>query len=260
MPIGLATSEKRLIEFYPQIDSCAKALTSRPLPVTEPDLAGALKRTGFFSGLSQPSIRAISQIAHVKRRPKGAIVFFEGDPARGVYLLHEGRANIQTAIGEGRTLVLRVALPGEVLGLNSMLAGASQAVTVETLEPCRFAFIARENFLKLIMEHRDASLYFAQLLGRDCHSAYDLIRSMAKPVSTRLARFLISCCGNECVNEAAVRVKLSLTREEIAQRIGCTRETVSRMLSNFKRRGLAELVGTTLLVHNRTTLENLSVS
>lgn len=260
MSVGLATSEKRLVEFCHPIYCGVKALTSSPSLVTELGLASGLKHAGFFSGLSQPSIRAISQVSHVKKHPKGAIVYFEGDRARGVYLMLEGRANILTGTGEGRTLVLRVALPGHVLGLNSVFAGASHAVTVETLQPCRFAFIARENFLKLIMEHNDASLHFARLLGQDCHSAYDLIRSMAKPVPTRLARFLVSCCGNECASEGAVRVRLSLTREAIGQRIGCTRETVSRVLSNFKRRGLAELVGTTLLVHNRRTLENLSVS
>jgi CRP/FNR family transcriptional regulator len=155
---------------------------------------------------------------------------------------------------------LRVAQPGDVLGLNSVLAGTSYAITVETLQPCRFTFIAREEFLKLIQEHGDACLYFAQRLGQDCQSAYDVIRSIASPVETRLARFLVSCCSNECAEEGIVRVKFSLTKEAIGQRIGCTRETVSRMLSSFRRRGVAELVGTTLLVYNRAALQSLSAS
>jgi CRP/FNR family transcriptional regulator, cyclic AMP receptor protein len=174
--------------------------------------------------------------------------------------LCEGRANIVTANAEGKTLVLRVALPGDVLGLNSVLTGTPHTATLETSQPCRFAFIAREDFLRFIKEHSDACLYFAQRLGQDCHSAYDLARSMASPVSRRLARFLVSCCGNGCVEEGIVRVKPFLTHESIAQRIGCSRETVSRLLSNFRRRGIAELVGTTLLVHDRTTLESLSAS
>lgn len=257
MSIGIATTEKRFVEFCRRIDSDAEPHVSHASPASERDTAIG---NSFFPGLSEPSIQAISRIAHVRRRPKGAIVFLEEDAARGVFLLHEGRATVQTSIGDGRNLVLRVAQPGDVLGLNSVLAGTSHTVTVETLQPCRFTFIAREDLLKLIEEHSDACLYFAQRLGQDCQSAYDVIRSMASPVPTRLARFLVSCCGSERLEEGIVRVKLSLTREAIAQRIGCTRETVSRTLSIFKRRGVAELVGTTLLVHNRTALQNLSAT
>jgi CRP/FNR family transcriptional regulator, cyclic AMP receptor protein len=260
MSIELATCEKRTVEFWPPINSGAKARTSHPSPTAERDPARAATGNSFFSGLSEPSIRAINQITRVTRRPKGAVVFFEEDAARGVYLLHEGRANVLTAISDGRTLVLRVAQPGDVLGLNSVLAGTSHTVTVETLQPCRFTFIARGDFLKLIEEHSDACLYFAQCLGQDCQSAYDVIRSMASPVPVRLARFLVSCCGNESAEEGILRVKLSLTREAIAQRIGCTRETVSRTLSSFKKGGVVELVGTTLIVHNPTALQSLSAS
>ena len=167
----MSTTTERFVEFCPAIDSDAKAHASHTSPAPERGSARAPSGNGFFSSLSEPSIRAINQVARLKRRPKGAIVFFEEDPARGVYLLHEGRANVLTAISEGRTLVLRVAQPGDVLGLNSVLAGTSHTVTVETLQPCWFTFIAREDFLKLIEEHNDACLYFAQRLGQDCQYA-----------------------------------------------------------------------------------------
>lgn len=186
------------------------------------------------------------------------MMFFDGDPATGVYLLYEGRANVLTANAQGKTLILKIALPGDVLGLNAVLAGTSHAVTVQTVRPCRFAFITREDFLKLVKEHSDACLYFAQRLSRDCHAAYEVIRSMCNPVSARLARFLISCCANRDVCEGTVRAKVVLTHEIIAQRIGCSRETVCRTLSDFKRKGFAELVGTTLVVYDRTALECLS--
>jgi len=214
----------------------------------------------FLPGMSELSIRAINQISHLRKRPKRTILFFEGDTTSGVYVLFEGRANVLTANTEGKTLILRVALPGDVLGLNSVLAGMSHAVTVETIQACQFAFIAREDFLKFVKEHSDACLYFAQRLGRDYHAAFDVIRSMCNPVSTRLARFLLSCCANGHENEGVVRAYVVLTHETIAQRIGCSRETVSRTLSDFKRKGVAELVGTTLLVHDPVALECLSVS
>ena len=87
MSIGLATSETRFVDFGLPIDSDAKGHASEVLPVAELDLTGALKGNGFFSDLSEPSIHAINQIALVGRRPEGTIMFFEGDTARGVYIV-----------------------------------------------------------------------------------------------------------------------------------------------------------------------------
>ena len=241
------------------MDSGGKPDASQLSPVVVDPKADP-KSQNFLPGLSEPSIRAITQISHVRRHPKGTILFFEGDAASGVYVLFEGRANVLTANTEGKTLILRVALPGDVLGLNSVLAGTSHAITVETIQACRFAFIARDDFLRVIKEHSDASLYFAKRLGRECQSAYDVIRSMRKPVSTRLARFLISCCAKGDENQGTVRAYVALTHETIAERIGCSREAVCRTLRAFKRKGVAEFVGTTLLVHDPAALECLSIS
>jgi CRP/FNR family cyclic AMP-dependent transcriptional regulator len=260
MSISLTTSETSFVDFHPSIDLGAKARANHVLPAEEMVSTDASRGESFFPGLSESSIRAINQIAQVSTRPNGTMMFFEGDRATGVYLLYEGRANVLTANAEGKTLILKIALPGDVLGLNAVLAGTSHTATVQTVRPCRFAFIVREDFLKLVKEHSDACLYFAQRLSRDCHSAYDVIRSMCNPVSARLARFLISCCANRDVCEGTVRAKVVLTHETIAQHIGCSRETVCRTLSDFKRKGLAELVGTTLVVHDRAALECLNVS
>ena len=260
MSIGLATSRAACVNFRSLVDSDAKARTSPLLPIAVVDSTDTSEGNIFFSDLSERSIRAINEIVHVRRRPKGAIMFFEGDPAHGVYILYEGRANIFTANPEGKTLILKTALPGDVLGLNSVLAGTSHVVTVEVVQSCRFAFIAREDFLKFVKEHGDACLFFAQHLGRDCHSAYEVIRSTGDPVPKRLARFLMEYYANAHVRDGIFRATVALTRTAIAQRIGCTRETVSRTLSDFKRRRVAEFVGTALLVHDRAALESLAAN
>jgi CRP/FNR family transcriptional regulator, cyclic AMP receptor protein len=256
MSIAIVTSETRFLDFPPTVDS------RYGLPAVTLGSTDKFAGNSFFSNLSEPSIRAINQIARVHRRPVGTIMFLEGDTAKGVYILYEGCANVLTTNTAGKTLILKIALPGDVLGLNSVLAGTSHEVTVETVQPCRFAFVAREDFLKFVKEYSDACLYFAQHLGRDCQSAYNVIRSMGNPVSKRLARFLVTCCANGQVNDGdgSVRAKLFLTHEAIAQRIGCSRETVSRMFSDFKRKRIAELVGSTLLVHDRTALESLTAN
>ena len=143
MSIGLPTSETRLGDFCPAIHSNDKGRVSHVSSPAELDSTSALKGNSFFSDLSVPSIRAINEIAQIGRRPKGTIMFFEGDTARGVHILYEGRANVITADSEGKTLILKVALPGDILGLNALFADTFHSATVETVLPCRFAFIAR---------------------------------------------------------------------------------------------------------------------
>jgi CRP/FNR family transcriptional regulator len=260
MSTEFATSKTRLLEVNPLTNSARKACSSRAAAFADVDSSAALKSDSFRLNLSEPSTRAINGIAQVLRRPKGTIVFYEGDTVRGVYILFEGRANVITADSGGKTFVLKVALPGDVLGLNSVFADTFHSATVETVQACRFAFIAREDFVKLTKEHSDACFFFAQRLGRECHSTYEMIRSMARPILRRLAGFLISCCANGCEEGGVVRTNLVLTHEAIAQRIGCSRETVSRTLSCLKRKRAVELAGTTLLVYDRTALESLNAN
>ncbi len=152
-----------------------------------------LHRSNSFCGVSPTSLEVLQRIKHTNTYPTGAIIFMEGQAARGVYILCQGRAKLMTTNSDGRTLILKIAQPGEALGLNSVITGQPHDLTVEILQPSQLAFIAREEFLKFIGEHGDACLHFAQHLSRDCQSAYDVIRSigLSQSAPERLARFLL---------------------------------------------------------------------
>jgi CRP/FNR family transcriptional regulator, cyclic AMP receptor protein len=214
----------------------------------------------FYSGLSDVTFNELQKVEHTASFPAGAIIFMEGQPARGVYILRQGRVKLQTANSDGRILILKIAKPGEALGLNSVITGKPHDLTAEILQPAELAFITRADFLKCITEHGDACLHFASHLSRDCHAAYDLARSigLSQSVSERLARFLLDWSSNWPAMDGAVRVKLALTHEEIAQLIGASRETVTRTLSEFKRQRTIELNGSTLILKNKPALEDLA--
>jgi CRP/FNR family transcriptional regulator, cyclic AMP receptor protein len=211
-------------------------------------------------GLSETALNALEKIEHPASFPAGAIIFMEGQPARGVYILRQGRVKLLTTNSDGRTLILKIAKPGEVLGLNSVITGSPYDLTAEILQPAELAFIPRADFLKCITEHGDACLHFVTHLSRDCHAAYDLARSigLCQSVSERLAKFLLDWSSNAARTDGAVRVKLALTHEEIAQIIGASRETVTRTLSEFKRHRTIELNGSTLVLKNKAALESLA--
>src|SRR5690242_2939124 len=215
------------------------AQTSRPKkPSAAPGLAVVQRSTStdpssdFYFGLSAATVRELQKIEHVASFPAGAIIFMEGQPARGVYVLRKGRVKLLTTNSDGRTLIMKIAKPGEALGLNSVITGKPYDLTAEILQPAELAFIPRADFMKCITEHGDACMHFASHLSRDCQAAYDLVRSigLCQSVSERLARFLLDWSTNGSTLDGTVHVKMTLTHEEIAQLIGASRETVTRTL------------------------------
>jgi len=230
------------------------------LPIVDNCMNCKLRSSSFFCGLSPESMKALDRIKHATSYPEGALVFMEGQAARGVYIVCQGRAKMMTTNSDGKTLIMKIAQAGEVLGLHSAVTGKAHELTVETLQPSQLAFIAREDFLRFLKEHADACLQAATNLSRDCQSAYDVIRSigLSHSASEKLARLLLQWCTDGKLVDGSIRVKLALTHEEIAQLIGSSRETVTRTLSEFKKKHVAELAGSTLHVQNKAALERLA--
>ncbi|MBZ5719523.1 MAG: Crp/Fnr family transcriptional regulator [Acidobacteriia bacterium] len=230
------------------------------LPIVDNCSSCKLRGSGFFCSLSQPTVEALNQIKHTASYPEGALVFMEGQAARGVYMVCQGRVKMLTTNSDGKTLILKIAQAGEILGVHSVVTGKPHELTVETLQPCQLAFIGRDDFLRFIQEHGDACLHATQHLGRDCQSAYDVIRSigLSHSVSEKLARLLLQWSADARVSNGVVQLRLTLTHEEIAQLIGSSRETVTRTLGDFKKHSVIELHGSALLIRNLSALQKLA--
>jgi CRP/FNR family transcriptional regulator len=243
-----------------QVPAQRKPRTPYGFPAVDDCSSCGWRSEGFFCSVSPRTEKALGEIRRTSAYPAGAILFMEGEAARGVYIVCQGRVKLLTTNSDGKTLIFKIAKPGDILGLNATLAGIPHEITAETLQPTQMAYVSREDFLRFIREHGDACLQVAQHLGRDCHSAYEVIRSigLSNSVEEKLARFLVDWSADGQTTSGGLRVKLALTHEEIAQLIGCSRESVSRSFSDFKRRGLVEVNGSTLLVQNKPALETLA--
>jgi CRP/FNR family transcriptional regulator, cyclic AMP receptor protein len=237
----------------------AQSKTRTPFVLAPEDCDHSEADQESFCGFSPRAARSLGQIRQTSY-PAGAILFMEGEPASGVYIVCQGRVKLLTTNSEGRTLIFKIAKPGEILGLNAALSGTAHGITAETLQPSQLAYVSREDFLRFLRENSDACLQVAQHLGRDCHSAYGVIRSMglSNSVEEKLARFLLDWATEGQITNLGVKVKLALTHEEIAQLIGCSRESVSRGFSEFKRKRLVEVNGATLVVQDKRALELLA--
>lgn len=229
------------------------------LQLTENCLICKLREAGFFCELPKESLQELERIKYASGYPQGAVLFVEGQPPRGVYIVCSGRVKLSTTSRDGKTLILRIAQGGEVLGLHATVSGKPYELTAETLQPCQLDFIKREEFLRFLQKHGDACLNAAKHLSQTCHNAYEMIRSLglSHSVSEKMARLLLEWASDGETTGEGIRIKVSLTHEEMAQLIGTSRETVTRVLGEFREKQLAQLRGSTLLIKNKAALERL---
>jgi CRP/FNR family transcriptional regulator len=219
-----------------------------------------LRSGGFFCDLSVASIEAFNKIKHAAVFPEHAVVLVEGQGAWGIFVLCQGRAKLSTTSRDGKTLIIRIAEAGEVLGLHAVVTGGPYELTVETMQPCQLDFVGRDDLLKFLRENADASLHAIQHLARDCSDSYGVVRTigLSHSVSERFARFLLETSADGEVTNGTVRARLAMTHEEISQLVGTSRETITRLLSEFRRNEMVELKGSTLIIHDRPALQSLS--
>jgi CRP/FNR family transcriptional regulator len=212
-----------------------------------------------FCNMSTEAVTAMDGMKFTGVYPKGSLLFVEGEQPRGIFILCSGRVKLTTTSTEGRTLIVKLAGPGEILGASAAILGNPYELSGETLEPSQVNFIRRDDFLRFLSMHSEACMHTAQQLSEKYASAQKEIRSLglAQTTSEKLAKLILNWCEGAEETERGPRLQVLLTHEEIAQMIGTTRETVTRLLSDFKRKKLIEVKGANFFVVGRTRMENM---
>jgi CRP/FNR family transcriptional regulator len=210
----------------------------------------------FFSKLSAEALKDLLSLEHPTSYPASMILFSEKETTQGAFVVLQGEVKLSINSSDGRRLILRIAKKGDILGLDSVISGEPSEMTAETLYPCRIAVISRHNFLGFMVRHPQAYRIVTEELGRQIGMACAQLRSVALSSSApeKLARLLLDFSRDGQTTATGVRIRFSLTHEEIGEFIGASRETVTRTLSIFKTRRLVDFRGSTLTIPNKTAL------
>lgn len=212
-----------------------------------------------FCRFSTPVLEALSEVSHKSTLPAGAILFVEGQAPRGMFMVCSGRVNLSTTSREGKILLLKTAEAGEALGLSATISGLGYEVTAETATPCLLSFVDRKHYLELMESHGEIGMHTAQCLSRDFRSAHRDIHDLVLTRSSagKLARLLLTQFP-QSEEESEAGNRFPMTHEEIAQRIGASRETVTRLLGRLRKKHLISLNGPTLVIRDREGLRTLA--
>jgi CRP/FNR family cyclic AMP-dependent transcriptional regulator len=213
----------------------------------------------LFCNLSVQASQRLNEIKSTAVYPKGAMLFIEGQLSRGVFVLCNGKVKLSTTSREGKTIITKISDSGDVLGLNAVISNVPYEVTAEMMEPGQANFIPRDSLQLFLKEFPEVAMRVAQQLSRNYYTAYEEIRTLglAASPSEKFAKLLLSWSTKSTQSDGSSQVKLTLTHEEIAEIIGTTRETVSRLFSEFKKKQLMQSKGATLVIRSRFALEKI---
>jgi CRP/FNR family transcriptional regulator len=192
--------------------------------------------------------------------PNGARLFGEAEPGNTVYVVCSGQVKLSCTSKEGKTLILKIAMPGDVLGLSAVITGSRYEVTAETMEPTQIKSIPRNDFLAFLQKHGEVSLNSAKLLSNEYKDAFVDARRLALSTSAsgRLASVMLEWGRAASCGKPEMKFNMRLTHEELADMIGSTRETVTRALSRFKKERIIEIHGVSILILAPEKLEMLT--
>ena len=216
-----------------------------------------LNRRGFFCELSTADLHNFESLKVTKAYPKGTMLFVEGQPSDGVYMLCQGKVKLSTCSQNGKIIILEIAEAGDVLGLSAAINGAEYETTAEVLELCQINYVETSNILRFLQSNPGACLNAARQLSRNYQTAYRQVCSLglSDSVADKLARLFLGWSGNGTGVDGSVSLKIFFTHEEMAEMIGASRETVTRALKYFRENDLITLKGSDLVIHDRQRLK-----
>ena len=198
---------------------------------------------GVFSDLTKDEQKFLTKAKTCNAYRKRSVIFYEGNPSMGLFCVNSGKVKIFKNGVEGQVQIVRLAKPGDLLGYRALLANEPYAAPAEVLEDATICFMDRTTVFQLLQRNATLSLRILRSVCQDLRTAeertLDLIQ---KPVAQRVAALLLALQASFGENaKQGVRLNIALTREEMAEMVGTTAETLIRTLSDFKTRGLVEL-------------------
>jgi len=221
------------------------------------------KKLPFFSSLSDKELaEVVVPLFQEERYREDEYLFYEGDPPQGLFILREGKVKIIKHSTRGKDTILRLLGPEEMFGEVASLDGGPYPASAQALEDTVVFHLSQRDFLRLLQGYPSIALRVIEDLGRKLRDAHDLIRALTtETVEKRIATVLLKLAEKlGKVEERGIRLKIHLSRQDLADMAGTTIETAIRVLSKFTKDRLLTKEGKNIIILDRAALAALSRS
>lgn len=218
-----------------------------------------LKHINLFSTLSHAELREIDRITRMQAVKKRQPIYLPGDPSTTVYLLKQGRVKIASNDASGKEVTFEILEAGEIFGELEVLENSPRETQAEAMDDALICAIRREDFDRYLRRHPDLTVKLTKLIGLRLRKIQSRVEDLVfRDVPERLAHVLLELSKTEGVPEGGGnRIRAKLTHQELANLIGCTRETVSNTLGQFREQGMIRIDGRSITILNAGQLAEL---
>ncbi len=216
-----------------------------------------LRKIRLFSDLDEQALEQISSIVITRKCRKRTILFTEGEPGDTIYFVKSGRVKVFKTTEDGREQILRLIEPGEVIGEAVLFEGGGYPASAEVMEDSEICLIRNPDLEQLVMQHGEIAIRLIRVLSRRLKEAQHQVRDLAlKDAYARTAGILFKLAQNSLASAEGIEVKPDLSRQELANMIGTSRETVSRILSDFQQQKILLTDRNKIIVVNMDKLQS----
>lgn len=218
-----------------------------------------LKHIRLFSGLSQAELQEVERITRMQEVKKRQPIYLPGDPSHIVYLLKRGRVKISSTDSSGKEVTFEILEPGEIFGELEALEDSPRATQAEALDDTLICAIRREDFDRYLSHHPNLTVQLTKLIGLRLRKIQNRVEDLVfRDVPARLAHLLLELSKTEGLPDGSgIQIRAKLTHQEMANLIGCSRETVSATLGRFRDEGLLRVDGRSITILNSHRLSQL---
>ena len=226
------------------------------MPRTKTGRAAVLTRVPIFSDLSDTELQFLADRAVSKRYRSGELIFSEGDPCAGLYIVESGDVRIFKTSAGGREQVLTVEHAGSSVAELPIFDGGNYPASASAAADCILLFISRNDFRALCLEHPEVALKVLRMVGLRLRRLVGIIEELSfTTVRHRLAALLLRLAREAGKASGRAEFKIEASNQELASQIGTVRELVSRNLSRFQAEGLIAMDGKNITIPDLAKLE-----
>ena len=225
--------------------------------MTPVECGRTLAKVAIFSGLTETELSFLAQRAVPRQYAPGEVVFAEGQPCAGLYVVERGHIRIFKTSPGGREQVLTIDGPGSSVAEVPVFDGGNYPASGAAVDSALLLFVSKQDFQALCLAHPQVTLKVLRVVGARLRRLVGIIEELSfTTVRHRLASFLARLARQEGKHTpAGIEILLPTSHQELAAQIGTVRELVSRNLSRFQAEGLLIVEGRNVIVRDLKALE-----
>ncbi len=226
--------------------------------MSEPKHSATLSKVPIFSGLTDSELTFLTNRTVPRQYASGEIIFAEGEPCSGLYVVESGHIRIFKTSAGGREQVLSIDGPGSSVAELPVFDGGTYPASAAAVDDATLLFVSKQDFQALCLAHPQVALKVLRVVGARLRRLVGIIEELSfTTVRHRLASFLLRLAQKEGKRgQGGTAVMLPVNNQELASQIGTVRELVSRNLSRFQAEGLLKIDGRSVVISDLKALED----